>query len=50
MDGVAEDSEVNVASIFRVEICRIDEFLCIYKFMFRKTKMGRERVGISCYL
>jgi hypothetical protein len=35
-----------VPSLFKVEVCRVGEVLCIYRFMFQKTiRSGKGRAG-----
>jgi hypothetical protein len=48
---VADVSEVYTTSIFRVEVCKVCEFLCIRKILFFGKKKGVVKVGIgaSCW-
>jgi hypothetical protein len=41
-------SEVHAASIFRIEVCRVGEILCSYRFIFRKEPCGGGLVPRSC--
>jgi hypothetical protein len=39
--NIPDVSESHVATIFRVEICKMDGFICIYKILFREeTEWG----------
>jgi hypothetical protein len=44
-DNVADVSEVRATLIFRVEVCRAVEFLCIYRFTIQETTGGRVGCG-----
>jgi hypothetical protein len=41
--NIADVSQVHAASIFRVEVCRVGEFLCIYGLCFERKL--REKSG-----
>jgi hypothetical protein len=45
--NIPDVSEAHVASIFRVEVCKMCGFICIYKILFREaTEWGlRENIG-----
>jgi hypothetical protein len=44
---VSDVSEVRADSIFWVDECKVVEFLCIYRFMFRRNHGGKWGVGVS---
>jgi hypothetical protein len=46
--NVADVSAVHVASIFRVKVYKVGEFLCIYRFMFQKTAGDERERGDWC--
>jgi hypothetical protein len=42
--------EVPAPSIFRVEVCKVGELLCIYRILFSKNNLGRGRGGLVPHL
>jgi hypothetical protein len=46
---VADILELCSASVIRVEVCKVGEFLYMYRFMFLK-EMWKGRVGLMPYL
>jgi hypothetical protein len=50
MGGIQDVEEIHAAFIFRIEMCKMGEFLCIYTFMLRKiTGEGWALVSRMCH-
>jgi hypothetical protein len=48
MSDVANILEVHATSIFRFEVWRVDEFLCVYRLILQKTTRGKS--GVWCLI